>query len=378
MVAPMPFSITRATAATLNDGRVVVVGTQGAAMYDPATDSWATIASGTAYQDVQPLADGGALLINATSSVATGVVENVYRLDSASLALTPTDPVPAPTLQTFPSVGVVLADHAILMTGGLERQIGGPNVSSTFVTRYGVPQPGYTMTGTNITVTDPPVSIAFSSVSFPGLTRVTSSSSGPLPPAGFQVGNPAVFYDITTSAAFAGDITVCIGYAGVTFPGTPALLHFESGAWVDRTTSVDATNQIVCGAVSSLSPFALFARLTPGTLKGAGQLTGGTKRFEFEFSVSVSATGAADGRLRLAGVFASDAVMSASFSADGRTATFSGTGSWNGAAGYTFVATATDAGEPGRGPDRLSFTIRDSHGVTVAAASGAINAGNIH
>ena len=68
----------------------------------------------------------------------------------------------------------------------------------------------------------------------------------------------------------------------------------------------------------------------------------------------------------------------ASFSADGRTATFNGIGVWNGAAGYTFEATATDGGEPGRGRDRLAFTIRDPNGSVVASADGTINAGNIH
>lgn len=377
LLAPMPVVLTRATAATLADGRVVVVGLQGAVVYDPAADTWATIASGPSYQDVQPLADGGALLISATSAVATGVVENVYRLDAASLALSLTDAVPAPTLQTFPSVGVVLADDAILMTGGLEREIGGPNVSSARVTRYGAAQPGYTTTGSSITVDVPPVSMTFSSVTFPGLTLVASIPD-PVAPSGFQVGDPSVSYGITTTASFSGEVTICIGYADVTFPGTPSFLHFEGGAWVDRTTSVDAANQIVCGTVSNLSPFALFARVTAGGLKGGGQLIAGTKRFEFELHVSRSEAGAVTGRLRLASAFASDAVTGASFSADGRTATFNGIGVWNGAAGYTFEATATDGGEPGRGRDRLAFTIRDPNGSVVASADGTINAGNIH
>jgi hypothetical protein len=256
LVAPMPFVITRAMATTLQDGRVVVVGAQGAVVYDPAANAWATIVAGVVFQDVQPLADGGALLISATSTIATGVVENAYRLDPATLTLSLTDPVPAPTLQTWPSVGVVLADDAILMTGGLERQIGGPNVSSARVTRYGEPQ--------------------------------------------------------------------------------------------------------------------------PGSLAGAGQLIAGTQRFTFQLDVSVLATGAVDGRFRLAGMFVSDAVTSASFSGDGHTATFRGTGLWNGAPGYTFTTRATDAGNPGSGRDLLAFTIRDPNGVVVSSAAGTINAGNIH
>ena len=38
------------------------------------------------------------------------------------------------------------------------------------------------------------------------------------------------------------------------------------------------------------------------------------------------------------------------------TATFTGTGWWNGRSGYTFEARATDAGEPGRGHDVFAIT----------------------
>ena len=56
---------------------------------------------------------------------------------------------------------------------------------------------------------------------------------------------------------------------------------------------------------------------------------------------------------------------------------FSGRGRWNGKAGYTFEALATDMGEPGRHRDTLTLTIRDSHGVIVASIDGPIDGGNI-
>src|SRR5439155_4113170 len=89
------------------------------------------------------------------------------------------------------------------------------------------------------------------------------SSTGNAPPGDFQIGNPSVYYDIATSATYSGDITICINYAGITFSGTPRLFHYENGAWVDRTTSVDSTTQTVCATVSSLSPFALFSQPAP-------------------------------------------------------------------------------------------------------------------
>jgi hypothetical protein len=67
-----------------------------------------------------------------------------------------------------------------------------------------------------------------------------------------------VYYELTTTALYSGSITICIDYTGLTFPGgTPQLFHYEGGLWVDRTTSVNPP--VVCGSVSSLSPFALFA-----------------------------------------------------------------------------------------------------------------------
>ena len=103
-----------------------------------------------------------------------------------------------------------------------------------------------------------PVTLTFTSVTQTGVTTLTMGSGGPAPPAGFQLGTPPVYYELTTTAVFAGSITICIDYTGITFTGPPALFHFESGAWVNRTTSVDTVNEIVCGSVTSLSPFALF------------------------------------------------------------------------------------------------------------------------
>lgn len=127
-----------------------------------------------------------------------------------------------------------------------------------------------TKNGSNVTVSpvcsqtnSSPVTVTFSNVSQDGGTGVNESSTGNAPPGDFQIGNPPVYYDIATSATYSGDITICINYAGITFSGTPRLFHYENGAWVDRTTSVDATTHTVCATVSSLSPFALFSEPAP-------------------------------------------------------------------------------------------------------------------
>jgi hypothetical protein len=38
-------------------------------------------------------------------------------------------------------------------------------------------------------------------------------------------------------------------------------MHYENGVWVDRTVSNDTVKQIICGDVSSFSPFVIFQRL---------------------------------------------------------------------------------------------------------------------
>ena len=83
---------------------------------------------------------------------------------------------------------------------------------------------------------------------------------------------------MTTTALYSGQIEVCISYAGVTFSGAPQIFHFVNGAWVNSTTTVDSANKIVCGVVTSLSPFALFASADqppadqpPVAQAGAGQ-----------------------------------------------------------------------------------------------------------
>jgi hypothetical protein len=115
-----------------------------------------------------------------------------------------------------------------------------------------------------------PNTVTFDNVIAAGITTVTRPTSCPLPPAGFQIGSPPACYDVETTASFTGTVEVCLSYAGVTFPPgtTPVLSHGELDAdgitliWKDVTTLVDTVNQIVCGKVSSLSPFAILGTST--------------------------------------------------------------------------------------------------------------------
>jgi YVTN family beta-propeller protein len=125
-----------------------------------------------------------------------------------------------------------------------------------------------TTVGTNTGVTPvdtttglTPVTVNFSNVVKAGTTGLTTSSTGAPAPPGFQPGVPLTYFDISTTATFTGTATICIHYSGITFIQPPHLFHFENGVWVDRTTSIDPVNMIVCGAVTSFSPFALFGPL---------------------------------------------------------------------------------------------------------------------
>ncbi len=115
---------------------------------------------------------------------------------------------------------------------------------------------------TDNTLGTAPVTLTFEQVTAGGGTTLVTSTSGPTPPAGFQLGSPATYYGITTTAEHTGLIDVCISYAGISFPG-PAealrLFHYEGGQWVDCTTMVDTQNQTICGVVTSLSTFAILA-----------------------------------------------------------------------------------------------------------------------
>lgn len=90
---------------------------------------------------------------------------------------------------------------------------------------------------------------------------VTPDDTGYVPPSGFMLGSPATYFDISTTAIIDGAVEVCTGYDPASFgPGAlPSLFHHQGdpAAWYDVTTSRDLDNHWLCGSVTSLSPFAL-------------------------------------------------------------------------------------------------------------------------
>jgi hypothetical protein len=146
---------------------------------------------------------------------------------------------------------VIANDPTALLT-----KIGAGIGDSLAIVRPGTATPA----GTNVNIGPiPPVSITFSNVTTAGATSVTTTNTNPDPlPAGFSLGTPPVYYEISTTALFSGAIQVCITYNPAQFapPETAIrLLHDENGVFIDRTTSLDTVNHVVCGSVSHFSAF---------------------------------------------------------------------------------------------------------------------------
>ena len=107
---------------------------------------------------------------------------------------------------------------------------------------------------------------SYASVTFPEVTGSGQTSFNsefepavpPVPPT-FGVGDPAEYFDVSTTATFAPPAEVCIFYQELAYADETQirLLHLESGSWVDVTTSLDTDADVVCGSVMSFSPFVI-------------------------------------------------------------------------------------------------------------------------
>jgi uncharacterized protein (TIGR02145 family) len=117
--------------------------------------------------------------------------------------------------------------------------------------------------GSNITVQPADLlQMQFSNVTAPGITQVVVDHSGNPAPSGFQVTpvNSPAYYQVVTTAAYTGTITVCFKYdeSQLTGPENELKLYHYSdvlNVWQDVTTSVNTDANEICGQVTSLSPF---------------------------------------------------------------------------------------------------------------------------
>ena len=151
-------------------------------------------------------------------------------------------------------------------------------VSGGPVSEHSACQPANnTAAGTSVSVSlDDPASslsatLTFDEVTAEGASRLTTSDAGPEVPSSFQIGDPPLYWDVTTTAPFTG-VEVCLHYdeGAIGVPESDlALLHFDAGAsaWEDVTTSMDLDENTICGTLTSLSPF-IVARQTTVDVEG--------------------------------------------------------------------------------------------------------------
>ena len=123
-----------------------------------------------------------------------------------------------------------------------------------------------------------------------------------------------------------------------------------------------------------------------GRASGGGTVVEDSVSARFEFEVKASSH-AAKGQIKLKSgrlSFRSHSVTT--FQLSGTTATWTGTGRWNGHTGYTFTATAIDQARNGheshrhrspRATDRFQVTISDTAGAPVFEIAGRVQRGNV-
>jgi hypothetical protein len=191
-----------------------------------------------------------------------GTIAVAGGLASGSVVLPPT---------LVPGVyGIIVGDEAT------DRWVSGPRfglgtVIANLELEAGAPR-GSTPAGDNVPVTPvdattgtQPVEFTFGSVTTPGTTTVTTSTTGPTP-TGFELNG--VYYELATTAAFTGPVTVCISYQDDGSGDLLSLFHRNGATWVDITTSSEVGR--VCGSTTSFSPFALGVPTAPPTYPFSG------------------------------------------------------------------------------------------------------------
>jgi hypothetical protein len=108
-----------------------------------------------------------------------------------------------------------------------------------------------------------PVSVTFPVVIHEGTTTLRLKPIGPEPWPGHVLGEPSLYYDLTTTTIFEASsrdpITVCIDYSGVRFMNEVelTLVQYTAAGWADRTSLRDRSRKLLCGNVAGLGLFAL-------------------------------------------------------------------------------------------------------------------------
>ncbi len=154
-----------------------------------------------------------------------------------------------------------------------------------------------TATGDEIDVTlGSGVSLRIGTVSTAGESQV-EITEGDLDVPQYLRSKIHVVYDITTTAEFdsTDGIEISLAYEEGDFDSEDnvRLFHMEDGAWVDRTETLDTTNNTVTARTSSLSPFMMTE--TPDlSLSGSSVIEGDSGSTDLIFTASLSETSSID------------------------------------------------------------------------------------
>ena len=112
--------------------------------------------------------------------------------------------------------------------------------------------------GSNIQVSISPINVTFEHVTSSGNTTLEVIDGYGNERAGFMfLGR---YYDVSTTAGFVGNVTVCLNY-DVSLPLAEErnliIMHLNGSNWEDVTMPgyPDTVNHVICGRVTSLSPF---------------------------------------------------------------------------------------------------------------------------
>jgi hypothetical protein len=199
-------------------------------------------------------------LSNVTGSVATAIGNVTYTIDGQQTSSSDTSPIPGCSVTN----GVFFDGHGSINAFQATATSTGSDVAVTAMPTFTDP-----ITNMEQTLT---LDITFSQVTGAGNTVVTAVSNlnGAVMSSNFVTagsGYQATFFDVSTDAALTGPITICQHYADTDNDGVVdgtmvneaslVLLHGEGNPpqFVDRTSSRDLVNNIICADVSSLSPF---------------------------------------------------------------------------------------------------------------------------
>lgn len=158
---------------------------------------------------------------------------------------------------------------------------------------------GNTSTGSNVAVqvgdaqSGATAQVSFTSVTVPGSTSLVASP-GATPPSAFRSGTPAWTFDVSTSAAFTGPVTVTFALPAGQFhhPDRVRLFHMEGGIWRDRTVANNGAT--VSAVTTSLSPFALFEPVNHAPIAGAGSDRGVSGASMSGAAVALDGSGSSD------------------------------------------------------------------------------------